>query len=118
MHFAARYGWTAQVGSASLREPEANRHPVLRLEKGELWAETHGERGMDPQIMYERALIEALRLELSQADEGTPPALPSLVTGWSIAPADVTTDLSGRCGCAAVHRRPGSRPTSECPGVG
>ena len=71
MPFEERYGWTAQVGSAPLREPEENRHPVLRLEKGELWAETHGERGIDPTIMYERALIEALRLELSRAEEGS-----------------------------------------------
>lgn len=69
MEFEEKYGWTAQMGSAPLREDEENRHPVLRLEKGDLWVETHGERGIDPQIMYERAMIEALRLELSQADD-------------------------------------------------
>jgi hypothetical protein len=69
MQFEERYGWTAELGSAPLREPEENRHPVLRLEKGDLWAETHGEPGIDPTIMYERALIEALRLELSRAED-------------------------------------------------
>ena len=71
MEFEERYGWTATLGSAPMRELEANRHPALRLEKGELWAETHGEPGIDPQIMYERCLIEALRLELSQLPEGS-----------------------------------------------
>jgi hypothetical protein len=68
--FEEKYGWTAQLGSAPLREPEENRHPVLRLEKGDMWAETHGEPGMDPQILYERAMIEALRLEMDRAGEG------------------------------------------------
>jgi len=71
MQFEERYGWTAQVSSAPERELEENRHPVLRLEKGDLWAETHGEPGMDPTIMYERCLIEALRLELSLEEEGS-----------------------------------------------
>jgi hypothetical protein len=69
MHFEERYGWTAQVGSAPLRAPEEERHPVLRLEKGELWAETHGEPGIDPTILYERCLIEALTLELSVTED-------------------------------------------------
>jgi hypothetical protein len=69
MEFEEKYGWTAQLGSAPLREPEENRHPVLRLEKGDLWVETHGERGIDPQIMYERAMIEALRLEQSNTED-------------------------------------------------
>ncbi len=70
MQFEERYGWTAQVGSAPARESTENQHPVLRLEKGDLWSETYGEPGMDPTIMYERALIEALRLELSRAEAG------------------------------------------------
>jgi hypothetical protein len=45
MQFEERYGWTAQLGSGPEREPEADRHPILRLEKGDLWAETHGEPG-------------------------------------------------------------------------
>jgi hypothetical protein len=67
--------WSGEISMARSRSlpperrPEEQRHPVLLLEKGELWAETHGERGIDPQIMYERALIEALRLELSRAED-------------------------------------------------
>ena len=69
MQFEERYGWTAILGSAPLRAEESDRHPVLRLEKGDLWAETHGEPGIDPVIMYERCLIEALSLEESQAED-------------------------------------------------
>jgi hypothetical protein len=48
MPFEERYGWSAQLGHGPEREPEADRHPILRLEKDGLWAETHGGTGDRP----------------------------------------------------------------------
>jgi hypothetical protein len=45
---------------------------VLRLTKGALWVEVHGEQGIDPGILLERALISALEIDVLEHPELQP----------------------------------------------
>jgi hypothetical protein len=92
MQFEERYGWTAQIGSAPLREPEENRHPVLRLEKGGLWAEMHGEPGAFPLLRLTGCSELAPHKRLVTRFEGRALTLAALNAGADSKPAMVTIE--------------------------
>ncbi len=46
-------------------EEDATGKPICVLTKGDLWVRTKGRIGGDRSVLFERALIEALRMELA-----------------------------------------------------
>ncbi len=46
---------------------DSNGRPMIRLEKGEHWVEFVGREGIDREILYQRAIIEALKMDMDHA---------------------------------------------------
>lgn len=46
---------------------DADGHRIIRLSKGHLWVETMGGRDADKEVLYQRAIIEALKMDLARA---------------------------------------------------
>lgn len=69
MNIREIHGWKVEFLEHPPGEPDENkRKPYVYLSKGAEWVKVMGRPGIDPEILLERAVIEALRKDLAVAE--------------------------------------------------